>query len=120
MKTPNKFGYTTVVADILGKGYCKILVNDCGVIVKAHVGSSSTENCEVYSATTPDSCWKNSMEEMLSLSTSCFIELFNTLKCTEQISYAKEIAANQATLLACQADDLLEESAQLHVIATHA
>jgi hypothetical protein len=59
------------------------------------------------------------MKEMLSLSTSCFIELFNTLKCDEQISYAKEIAANQATLLACQADTLLDESGKLHKLATN-
>lgn len=116
MKTTNRLGYEAVVADIPNKGYCKILLNNSGVITKAYVGSSEESSNQVYSSTIPDSCWKDSMLEMLTLSPTCFIELFNSLKSTEQLAYAKEIAQNQLSTLVYDAQEILKTAIELKAL----
>lgn len=118
MKTSSKLGYDTVVADIPNKGYCKITLDNAGVIVKAYVGPSKETASIVYSSSTPDSCWKSSMQEMISLSPSCFIELFHSLKSAEQLSYASELIKNQSYALVCSAHEMLNTAYRLDSLIT--
>jgi hypothetical protein len=116
MKTTNNFGYVSIIADVPNKGYCKIILNDYGTIVRASIGESSNATYDIYSANIPDSCWKTSMKEMLFLSPSCFIELFYSLKSAEQIAYAKELAEEQSKLLVYTAHDILKTALELDSI----
>ena len=116
MKTTNNFGYVSVIADVANKGYCKIILNDNGTIVRATIGESSSNAHDIYSANIPDSCWKPSMKEMLLLSPSCFIELFYSLKSAEQIAYAKELAEEHSKHLVYTAHDILKTALELDSI----
>ena len=117
MKYSNGFGNPIVIADIPKKGCCKIIFNENGVITKALIGTSKDSLFEVYSSCTPDFCWRDAMNEMINISPSCFIEMFNELKSDEQIEYARYLAAKRAPELVCNAKENLKVALILDSIA---